>query len=241
MLLNLATNAVKFTEAGAVRLAISWVGEQRLRFEVEDSGPGIAQADLPRLFEPFTQGDASTARLHGGSGLGLAISKRLVERMGGALQVDSALGRGSRFTFTLPLEAAPAAASAEPAPPAPAAQTVLLVEDHLVNQLVATRLLERLGHRVTAVAGGLEALDFLAERPVDLVLMDVQMPGMDGLETTRRLRTAGFEAPILALTADASEEARAQCLAAGMNDHLSKPVTLQSLGAAVDRWATAPA
>jgi len=258
-LLNLASNAVKFTERGSVQLAVSVQDETAddclLHFEVRDTGIGIAPEVLPRLFGAFVQADESSTRRHGGTGLGLAITKRLAEAMGGDVGVDSTPGVGSRFWFTArlrkaPLQAAavPAAAAAPPAadaePPEAAlrrqfaGRCVLLVEDDAVNREVAQDLLAAAGLNVRWAADGRQAVALAAQVPCDLVLMDMQMPGLDGLDTTRALRDLpGWGAvPIIALTAHAFALDRAQCLAAGMDDFLAKPAPPELLYATVLKW-----
>ncbi|NBN79928.1 response regulator [Microvirga tunisiensis] len=252
VLMNLVGNAVKFTGAGAVsirvrrRPAAAAMARPWLEIVVEDTGIGIAPQQLGQLFQPFVQADASIHRRFGGSGLGLAISKRLVEAMGGAIGVSSEPDRGSRFTVDLPLLEAPPG-SAVPAVagqdrPASGGQrrlSLLLVEDNEINQQVAAGLLARAGHRCTVAPGGMEALARLAEETFDAVLMDLQMPGLDGFETTRRIRAlpAGGSLPIIALTANAMPEDVARSQAAGMNGHLAKPIRPDDLARVLDRLA----
>ena len=246
VLINLGGNAVKFTSRGSVEVRVRSVDE-RIRFEVLDTGVGIPADKLSQLFDPFTQADASTTRRFGGTGLGLSISLRLVELMGGCLGVESVEGQGSTFGFDLPLAAA-SAPDPGPAEPTPSASLpagpmrVLVVEDHSVNQLLVTRMLEKLGHRPEVAENGVEALEALRERPFDIVLMDCQMPEMDGFEATRRLRQgeAGGRnqtAPVIALTANAMSGDRERCLAAGMSDYLSKPLQAAALDLALRRHA----
>ncbi|RVT52078.1 ATP-binding protein [Rubrivivax albus] len=233
---NLLGNALKFTPAGAVTLragpAKAPDGDTRpwLRVEVQDTGIGMTAEQVGALFQRFSQADSSTTRRFGGSGLGLAICKHLVELMGGHMGVDSAPGQGSRFWFEVPLwpavGQADAAAEASPGPPRPA--QVLVVEDNAVNRLVVQAMLERLGMTVMLAPDGQQALDILATHDIDLVLMDCQMPVMDGYEATRRIRAAGHPGtrlPVIALTAHALAEDRQRCRDAGMNDYLPKPVT----------------
>ena len=257
IVLNLVGNAVKFTSSGSVAVAVSAAppardgAAWRLRGEVADTGIGVPPEKQADLFAPFTQADTSTTRRFGGTGLGLAISKRLVGMMNGEIGLESAPGRGSRFWFTVEL----AAAAGDGAPPAAGAATaaataaakppsagcrILLVEDNPLNQKVAVRMLESLGHAVTTAGDGREALGALAVRSFDLVLMDCQMPELDGFEATRELRRregAGPRTPVVALTADATPGAREQCLAAGMDDYLVKPMRRDALASAVERWA----
>ncbi|MFY0992020.1 ATP-binding protein [Halomonas sp. C05BenzN] len=238
VLLNLLSNAIKFTEAGEVRLEVAAGGDNRIRFEVIDSGCGIEADQLPRLFEPFQQGDASTARRFGGTGLGLAICRRLVEAMGGRVGVESEPGAGSRFWFTLPLIPAqvesPLLAGVEPSPqPMHLDEArLLVVEDNPVNQQVAVAMLERLGCRVAIAERGVDALERVSRERFDLIFMDVQMPDMDGLEVTRRLRERGgwsAEVPIVAMTAGGPGGEQARCLAAGMSGYLTKPLFQDAL------------
>jgi CheY-like chemotaxis protein len=240
---NLLGNAIKFTDQGAITLSSQCIegpaGDPRLwlRVQVLDSGVGIAPETLPQLFQRFTQADASTTRKFGGSGLGLVICKSLVELMGGTIHVDSQPGSGSCFWFDLPFDLA----AAPPALPETGLKTVdmsvreaniLVAEDNLVNQLVVRSMLERHGMKVTLVKDGAHALAAIQEGSFDLVLMDCQMPVMDGYEATRRIRAArrdGPRLPIVALTANAMAEDRQRCAEAGMDGYVTKPVTAESL------------
>jgi signal transduction histidine kinase/DNA-binding NarL/FixJ family response regulator len=238
VLLNLVGNAVKFTEAGRVEVAASLeeagAGRMRLRVAVRDTGPGIAPDAQARLFEPFAQADGSISRRYGGTGLGLAICRRLLEGMGGTISVTSSPGAGSEFAFTLelPVAAALAAPGGVAAGGSGRALRILLAEDNATNRLVAVTRLEAMGHQVEAVPGGEEAVRQVRLAPYDLVLMDVMMPGMDGLSATRAIRALpGPEAavPIVALTANVFAEHREACRAAGMDGFLGKPMTLAAL------------
>lgn len=251
LLLNLVGNAVKFTDHGQVRLLVTSDRDAKsIHFAVEDSGLGIPSDKMCGLFEPFVQADSSTMRRFGGSGLGLSIVRRFVDAMGGSVEVESELGRGSIFRVTLPLEIAPegAAVAAAPAieglePKPQTGTTVLLVEDNLVNQMVARKMLEKLGCRVTVAGNGRQALAALREENFNLVMMDCHMPEVDGYQATRELRTWGGDfqhLPVIALTANAMAEDRQACLDAGMNDFLSKPIMLARLATAVARWSPAP-
>jgi CheY-like chemotaxis protein len=258
VLLNLAGNAVKFTERGTVEIAVARAEEDAegalLWIGVSDTGIGIATEAQARLFEPFVQADASTTRRYGGTGLGLAICKRLVEAMGGQIGVQSALGQGSTFwvTFRLarlqkrrsasqaPRATAPAQAEA---PPATAHRgRVLVVEDNPINRLVAAGLLEGLGYTVHTVEDGRQAVGAVGREAYDLVLMDLHMPELDGFAATAAIREqeqeAGRRLPIVALTADALAGDAERSRAAGMDDHLTKPLSRERLAAVLERWLT---
>ena len=251
VLLNLVGNAVKFTEHGSVTVHLS-KAEKGLHFDVKDTGTGIPTDGLSRLFASFSQVDASTTRRFGGTGLGLAISKRLVEGMGGAIGVDSTEGQGSRFWFVLPLAAGndphddaamtetASSAHAQDASTLKSSATavtsgpahILLAEDHAVNQKLAMALLSRLGYTVDLAENGAAAVAAAAARPYAVILMDMQMPEMDGLEATRRIRAQtgpNQSTYIIALTANAMQSDKDACSAAGMNDFLSKPFNRESL------------
>jgi PAS domain S-box-containing protein len=254
-LLNLLSNGVKFTDSGEVRLRgdVQAVhGDMLLlRFEVSDTGIGMEPPMLGRLFRVFEQGDGSTSRRYGGTGLGLAITRRLVELMGGEIGVESHPGRGSRFWFTARVGLVAPGAASRAAPDATdalqalharhAGARVLVAEDNPVNQQVAEQLLRRAGLNVDLADDGEQALGLLGSRDYALVLMDVQMPGVDGLQATGRLRRERrwADLPVIAMTANALGEDRAECLAAGMNDHVSKPVDPPVLYATVLRWLDA--
>ena len=256
-LLNLVGNAVKFTERGAVTVraeAVSSVDHSHVvRFEVRDTGIGISAAARERLFRPFSQGDSSTTRRFGGTGLGLAISRRLVEMMGGRIEVSSEEGTGSTFSFTVALQRADAGAVARAIadaasaallpevsrPQAPRRGRVLIAEDNAVNQKVTVQMLERLGFAAELVGTGQEAAAAASRDRYDAILMDGQMPGMDGYEATARIRA--FEGPvrhtpIIALTAGAMRGDRERCLAAGMDDYIPKPMSPEQLEAVLQRW-----
>jgi signal transduction histidine kinase/AmiR/NasT family two-component response regulator len=234
----LVANAVKFTERGEVVVRLDRAGDG-VCIRVSDTGCGIEPSILPDLFEAFAQGDASIRRNHSGMGLGLALAARHVRRMGGRIDVDSRVGEGSTFILNLPFERAadvvedsrPAEAEA-PAGDCGRIPAVLVVDDHPVNREVARIMLEAFGCEVVEVCDGQQALDAVAEQPFDLVLMDVRMPIMDGLEATRRIRampgTAGALS-IVAMTADAMPEDVNRCLAAGMNAHMAKPINQAGL------------
>ncbi|MBY5943508.1 response regulator [Halomonas sp. DP5N14-9] len=239
VLLNLLANAIKFTDRGMVRLSVAPVDEGWVQFDVVDTGQGVEASLLPQLFEPFRQGDASVARRYGGTGLGLAISKRLVVAMGGEIGGDSRRGKGSRFWFRLPLVPCDeprrqplTVARARAHPKQLAEADLLVVEDNLVNQEVAIAMLERLGCSATLASCGKEALALCSQRRFDLILMDVQMPDLDGREVTRRLRSFSdwrSEVPVVAMTAGGASHDESDCMAAGMNDYLTKPLLMGTL------------
>ncbi|MFG6433849.1 ATP-binding protein [Roseateles sp. LYH14W] len=260
VLLNFAGNAVKFTETGFVRLAVRLDGEPThtatgtrlpLRFEVQDSGIGIEPEAQARLFRDFEQADSSTTRRYGGTGLGLAICRRLAALMGGRVGVQSQPGRGSTFWFALAVEAG---ADAQPAPAlaqrphsvrerlAELARSrplrILLAEDNAVNQEVAVALIGSAGLTVDVAGDGQQAVDMVQAGDYALVLMDVQMPVMDGLDATRTIRRLpqGAALPILAMTANAFDDERQRCLDAGMDDHVAKPVVAEQLFATLYDW-----
>jgi PAS domain S-box-containing protein len=244
ILFNLVANAIKFTHQGEIRVAISHrpLGGNavELRLEVADTGIGIPPEAQPGLFARFTQADSSTSRRYGGTGLGLAICKQLAELMQGRIGFASEPGRGSRFWFTVRCEPgqAPAAAPAPPPPPLSRSLRVLVAEDNQINQLVVTAMLGKLGHQADVVGDGAEAVAAVRRVPYDIVLMDVQMPDMDGLEATRAIRRLPAPAgavPIVALTANAMTGHREQYLAAGMSDYVAKPIHLAELQAALAR------
>ena len=256
ILANLISNAVKFTAAGSVTLRCfnegsDVDGRHWLCFEVIDTGIGIEADLLPNLFSPFTQADASTTRRYGGTGLGLSISRRLAEHMGGRITVSSQPGIGTRFHLSLPFDAGVLPASREITAPAPtrtgpaalARARILVVEDNPVNQLVAAEMLKRLGLHADVAGDGAEALAALERLPYDLILMDCQMPVMDGFEATRRLRerqTTERRLPVIAMTANAIRGDRERCLEAGMDDYLPKPVRISELTAMLQRWLPVP-
>jgi CheY-like chemotaxis protein len=248
VLINLCGNAVKFTERGRVELSVQLVdtraGQVMLKFAVQDNGIGIAPENQARIFNGFTQAEASTTRRFGGTGLGLAISQKLIDLMGGRLELQSALGQGSCFYFTVALTVAADVAGAPKVHvadsktrdanlPILAGLRVLVAEDNFVNQQIARELLEGEGASVAVANHGQEALDLLeaADAVFDVVLMDMQMPVMDGLTATRVIRTrwSATALPIVAMTANAMDSDRQACLEAGMNEHVGKPFNMAHL------------
>ena len=227
ILQNLISNAVKFTTAGEVRLMVRRAGEREIEFVVSDTGLGIEEAALSALFQGFSQADSSIARRFGGTGLGLAISRELARLMGGDITVESRIGEGSRFTLRLPL-AAVASCDVEPdlaTSAAPDEMRVLVVDDNATNQEVARALLEAVGVTVSTASSGVEALETLDASAFDVVLMDIHMPGMSGIETLAAIRAAGRDTlPVVALTADAMAGERERLLALGFDGYLSKPI-----------------
>lgn len=251
VLVNLISNAIKFTHQGHVSVSVQ-VAERRpiedmLQITVRDTGIGVAEKDFDRLFEPFVQGDASTTRFFGGTGLGLAISKQLCELMGGAIWIESEVGVGSAFHFTMVAKMSDARLGENKGSHVRMQigevvtqkdLRILLAEDNMVNQKVALRMLERLGFRADVAANGQEAVDALHRQDYDVVLMDMQMPEMDGLEATRHIRAhiATHRQPrIVAMTANAMQEDRDRCMEVGMDDYISKPVKLDVLAEALGR------
>ena len=257
---NLLSNAVKFTEVGTVTLKVECADGQgdkvTARFEVADTGIGMTEEQKQRLFRSFSQADASTTRRYGGTGLGLAISKQLVELMGGKIWVESEPGRGSTFSFALPLIKRSKIDQPLSQTPSPLARRqiaateaeqradvpVLVVEDTLTNRMVAVELLERRGYAVDVASDGIEALEACSRKRYAAVLMDVQMPEMDGYEATAEIRRReggegpGRRTPIIAMTAHALRGDREKALSAGMDDYLSKPVRPEELDGILGRW-----
>jgi signal transduction histidine kinase/CheY-like chemotaxis protein len=247
VLINLVGNALKFTEAGSVTVRVMPLdpegSDTGLRFEVEDTGIGIAPEAQRRLFEPFSQAERTTTLRYGGTGLGLSICRRVVELMGGSIGVESEPGVGSTFWFSAWLEppSAPPVLSVVPLPEhqLDRALRVLVVEDVAVSRFVARGLLERLGCVVDTAKDGGEAIAACQRATYDLILMDCQMPRIDGYEATRRIRameTGGRRTPVVGLTASAMRGDRERCLVCGMDDYLTKPVRPQELEAILRRW-----
>jgi len=246
ILLNLLSNALKFTERGEVQLTLEKRGADELHFAVKDSGIGLSPEGMAKLFQSFSQADSSTSRKYGGTGLGLVISKRLAEIMGGTMTAESeGTGRGCTFRFHVRAEAIASAAPADK----PATKTaidpqmaarhplrILLAEDNLVNQKLALRLLGQMGYTADVAVNGLKAIEAVEAKIYDLVLMDVQMPEMDGLEASRQITTrlSTSQRPrIVAMTANAMQGDREACIAAGMDDYVTKPIRVDALVAAL--------
>jgi signal transduction histidine kinase/CheY-like chemotaxis protein len=257
VLINLTANALKFTPQGAVHLEVHQLTRTphraTLRFEVHDTGIGIPPAQIQRIFDPFVQADAGAARKFGGAGLGLAISRELVRAMGGEIGGRSTPGQGSTFWFqiALPYQLDPLPASPAPSPPIPRFhnRVVLLVEDNPVNRLVARKLLDRTGCHILLAEDGEQCLAQLPHppqtptQPIDLILMDVQMPGLSGIDVTRLIRAMDGpirHVPIVALTASSMSTDRDECLAAGMNAYLSKPISAENLLHTLEQWMPPP-
>ncbi len=251
-LINYVGNAVKFTERGSIflraRILEQHGDEILLRFEVQDTGIGIEADKLPGLFEAFEQADASATRIHGGSGLGLAITRNLAQLMGGEAGAESAPGRGSTFWFTARLgqgqgvqpdvTASAEADSGKNPRPDYRGSRILLAEDNAINREVALAVLRGTGLAVDTAENGREAVAKVRANAYDLVLMDIQMPEMDGLEAARMIRSMADKEylPILAMTGAVFEEDRQSCLEAGMNDFITKPINMQALFATLTRW-----
>lgn len=250
VLLNLLSNAIKFTHKGKVSLRITVDSSKALNqkmpliFEVEDTGIGIPKDRLEKLFEPFFQTDSSITRKYGGTGLGLSISKQLVERMNGQISVESEEGKGSVFRFTAVFEKVkqlPSVCHISQMPNMSDLSNVrvLIAEDNLFNQKVAVALLKKIGICADVANNGIEVLEMLEKNSYDMVLMDVQMPEMDGLEATKRIRAMKTEIrniPIIAMTAHALKEFESQCLQVGMNDYLSKPIHSDALISIIQKY-----
>jgi hypothetical protein len=261
ILINLIGNAVKFTERGKIVLSVDLKqtvsGFDLLHFEVSDTGIGIPKDKQKSIFLAFEQGDKSTTRMYGGTGLGLTISSHLVAMMGGMMWVESVPGQGSNFHFTIQMirDEKPSAGAAAASKPEFSLQTeqansskgrfILLAEDNKVNQMLAERLLTKMGHQVTIASTGLEAFQAFSQQNFDLVLMDVQMPEMDGFEATAKIRMqerqGGRHVPVIAMTAHAMAGDRERCLMAGMDDYISKPISRKELSDAIDRQLPVPA
>ena len=249
ILVNLTNNAIKFTQQGEVVVQAQLIQQRgealEFLFSVRDTGIGMSREQQALLFQPFSQADASTTRKYGGTGLGLAISKQLVDMMGGEIGVESELGVGTTFHFTITLkqgrevERETECSKIEPQKMwALEGMRVLLAEDNKTNQLVAQQILLNAGVEVTTVEDGLAALKAVEESDYDLVLMDIQMPEMDGYQATREIRMTypAETLPVIAMTANAMQGDREKALEAGMNDHLTKPIDVNQLYLTLHHW-----
>jgi CheY-like chemotaxis protein len=252
VVINLVGNAIKFTKKGFVRLSVDIIdeldelGRKTLLFTVEDSGIGIPADRLEDIFDAFVQADSSTSRHFGGTGLGLNISKRLVELMGGRIGVESDLGKGSKFRFSIPLVPTETEKLVRPLDhfdeltEDSANYKILIAEDNEFNQILIRKVLEKVGHKVEIVNNGKDVIGMLRSGQYDLILMDVMMPEMDGFEATRLIRNdaSGIinnKIPIIAMTAHAMQGDRERCLSAGMNDYVAKPINTPELFGAIHR------
>lgn len=253
VLINLVGNAIKFTNSGVISImvdsqAIEGESSRRVKFGVRDTGIGISSSNIKKMFKPFTQADASISRKYGGTGLGLTISKKLVELMGGAINVQSKEGTGSVFSFEVPLIPAKSDTLVKPTVLAnTGAQlqkdfplSILVVEDHPINQKLMEIMLQRFGYETDVASDGQVALTKVLQKPYDLIFMDIQMPNMDGLQATREIRKKLLkkEQPkIIAMTANALEEDKKQCFSAGMDDYMIKPIKLDRVEKMIRKWA----
>ena len=248
ILVNLLINAVKFTERGEITISVSSMklkdDNYEIRFAVKDTGIGIPEDKMHRLFQPFSQVDASTTRMYGGTGLGLVICKKLVELMNGKIWAESEIGRGSTFNFTIrtkstleePFEAVNSAfrSRAEYLEDLDPGLRVLIAEDNSVNQMVTLKMLHKLGYKADVAANGIEVLRALECHAYDVILMDILMPEMDGLQATKAIRRRWPDGPrVIAITASALVGDREMCIAAGMDSYISKPITIEKLGSAL--------
>lgn len=232
ILINLVANAIKFTKTGRVTIHLGYESENdshlSVRFAVEDTGIGIAKENQDKIFLDFSQEDISTTRHFGGTGLGLTISNRLVGLMGGnPISVESAVGKGSLFYFSIPFSKATPQLKDNHSGCASAAQhryKILLVDDHPLNIRLGEELLAHYSHHVISAASGAMALELIQREPIDIVLMDIQMPDMDGLETTQKIRELGHTIPIIAISANTLKEDQERCIVSGMNGYLAKPL-----------------
>ena len=246
ILLNLIGNAIKFTATGSVSVTVKLVDGSKIQYSVTDTGIGISSEKLPQLFQPFVQADSSMSRKFGGTGLGLSISKKLVTLMKGEIAADSVKGEGSRFWFTLPLVVGQKPAdkkslnSFPKLAPTEKKGHILLAEDNLVNQKITQTLLDNLGYCSVIVSNGQEVLQHINMSDYDLILMDCQMPLMDGFEATKAIRQMSdpkkSQIPIIALTANSMKADEEKCLVAGMNDYISKPIDFGIFQTKVEQW-----
>jgi len=248
VLANLLSNALKFTKTGGIRVDVSQTGDRienrSLLFRVIDTGIGIDPQHMRKIFRPFTQADSTLTRNYGGVGLGLAVAHRLVSLMGGSIDVESQPGHGSTFFFLLPL-VTPAAGPLLQLVPLASAR-VLIVEDNPLNQIVALRAVSSLGYAGEVVSGGEQALEAFKSDRFAAILMDCQMPGLDGYRCAKRIRNqeaqsgSAARTPIIALTADGAGRDFERCLSAGIDDYLTKPIRAEALSAALERWTGVP-
>ncbi len=248
ILVNLIGNAIKFTDEGSVKLTVEVSGMsiymQEITFHISDTGIGIGEEALDQLFKPFTQVNSTALRKYGGTGLGLSICKKLVEMMGGKIWVESKEAQGSVFSFSLPLVIADISSYNASHPEEQKAEynnkqlRILLAEDNRMNQLIASRIFEKIGYTIDMADNGMRALEKMEQKDYDLVFMDIQMPEMDGLEATRQItKKYGENAPpIIAMTANVLSENEHDCKEAGMKDFLSKPFTIERLEAIINKW-----
>jgi CheY-like chemotaxis protein/anti-sigma regulatory factor (Ser/Thr protein kinase) len=251
VIINLVSNALKFTRQGEVKVKVDVVKKLQdkvaLKVTVSDTGIGISKAAQKTLFNAFTQADGSTTRKYGGTGLGLAIVNQLVEMMDGMLGVDSVEGKGSAFWFTASFQCVDEALASTEQPvierrPLQLNSKVLLVEDNPINQMVAQKMLEKVGLKARLANNGLEALQCLHDEKFDLVLMDCQMPEMDGFDATREIRKLDIKAlnqqplPVVAMTANVMSGDRERCLEVGMDDYIGKPVQREQLESILQKW-----
>jgi len=253
ILINLVGNAVKFTQQGEIRIRIFLAptppdilpGRVVLGFEIKDTGIGIQPDQFDQLFHSFSQVDSSVTRKYGGTGLGLTISDRLVQLMNGKIKVESTPGVGSCFSFTILTRIAPFKTGANGYVPIPLLSgkypfRMLLAEDNPINQQLALIILKKMGYNPDIAENGKEVLQKLEQQPYDLILMDIQMPEMDGLEATRMIRSGNSQQPvIIAMTANATRQDRETCLSEGMDDYLSKPVNIEELVHTLEKWGKA--
>jgi len=239
---NFLSNAIKFTEQGEVKMNISLNIRGFLKFEVIDSGIGISKSGQERLFKDFSQVDASTSRVYGGTGLGLVICKKIIEMMGGQVGVISQEGMGSCFWVEIPYLPAQASQIQQDKTAVFESReedvqaSILLVDDNLVNRKIGEKVLTKFGHRVTLAESGKEALFNIVESEFDLIFMDCQMPEMDGFETTRKIRDVYIDTPVIALTANTSNEDKQAAIESGMNDFVSKPFQPDKLQILIQQW-----
>jgi PAS domain S-box-containing protein len=242
VLVNLINNAIKFTEKGSITITVKAINES-MYFEIKDTGVGIEKKQMEKLFDEFVQEDASTTRRYGGSGLGLAICKKIVELLSGKIEVESEKGNGSTFRFSIPLKKVEISqaesqsnTNIEDLKPKHVLN-ILLVEDVKTNQIVISKFLKKMNHKVDLAENGRESINAIRNNKYDLVLMDMHMPEMDGITATLKIREFDTTLPIIALTANSTPEDRKKCLNAGMNDFLTKPLKYNDLLKATNNWS----